>query len=32
MLEGQDKKEIKKLAQNIINVAKKEIEKIVKGK
>ena len=32
MLEGQDKKEIKKLAQNIINVAKKEIEKMVKGK
>ena len=32
MLEGQDKKEIKKFAQDIINVAKKEIEKIVEGK
>jgi len=32
MLEGQDKKEIKQIAQTIINVAKKEIEKIVKGK
>ena len=32
MLEGQDKKEIKKFAQDIINVAKKEIEKTVKGK
>ncbi|MBR3654375.1 MAG: phosphoglucosamine mutase [Elusimicrobia bacterium] len=32
MLEGQDKKEIKKIAQDVINVAKKEIEKTVKGK
>ena len=32
MLEGQDKKEIKKIAQSIINVAKKEIEEKVKGK
>jgi phosphoglucosamine mutase len=32
MLEGQDKKEIKKIAQDVINVAKKEIEKTVRGK
>ncbi|MBQ3943823.1 MAG: phosphoglucosamine mutase, partial [Elusimicrobia bacterium] len=32
MLEGQDKKEIKKTAQNVVNAAKKEIEKTVKGK
>lgn len=32
MLEGQNKKEIKKMAQDIVNIAKKEIEKIVKDK
>lgn len=32
MLEGQNKKEIKKMAQDIVNIAKKEIEKIIKDK
>ena len=32
MLEGQDKKEIKKIAQTVIDVAKKEIEEKIKGK
>lgn len=31
MLEGQDKKQIKKIAQEVINTAKKEIEKTVKS-